>query len=282
MTATTSLAQALSAQDIIRHYDLMPHVEGGHYRRVWCSSQDLQPESLPCGIYGSRPCSTSILYLLQAGERSRLHRIRQDELWHFHLGGPLRLYCLTPDGKELDRILGADILAGQHLLLPMPGGCWFGAEPCPGTDFSLVSCTVAPGFDFRDFELAKAAGKATGNVTTAEIQDATPAVLESHSSERACYGPQGKTDGTSNNASKQCLINQLKENGGIGSISEQLLDTRADVTIGGGSKYFRQTVQGGECAGKTVWEQAKEMGYQTVENDPAAIAMIVKTAKISR
>ena len=67
MTATTSLAQALSAQDIIRHYDLMPHVEGGHYRRVWCSSQDLQPESLPCGIYGSRPCSTSILYLLQAG-----------------------------------------------------------------------------------------------------------------------------------------------------------------------------------------------------------------------
>lgn len=54
------------------------------------------------------------------------------------------------------------------------------------------------------------------------------------------------------------------------------------MTIGGGSKYFRQTVQGGECAGKTVWEQAKEMGYQTVENDPAAIVMIVKTAKISR
>ena len=120
------------------------------------------------------------------------------------------------------------------------------------------------------FELAKAAGKATGNVTTAEIQDATPAVLESHSSERACYGPQGKTDGSSNNAAKNCLANQLKENGGIGSISEQLLDTRADVTIGGGSKYFRQTVQGGEYQGKTVWQQAQAMGYQTVENDPAA------------
>ena len=88
------------------------------------------------------------------------------------------------------------------------------------------------------FELAKAAGKATGNVTTAEIQDATPAVLESHSTERGCYGPQGKTDGSSNDALKRCLANQLKENGGIGSISEQLLDTRADVTIGGGSKYF--------------------------------------------
>ena len=120
------------------------------------------------------------------------------------------------------------------------------------------------------FELAKAAGKATGNVTTAEIQDATPAVLESHSTERGCYGPQGKTDGTSNDALKRCLANQLKENGGIGSISEQVLDTRADVTIGGGSKYFRQTVQGGEYQGKTVWQQAQAMGYQTVENDPAA------------
>lgn len=120
------------------------------------------------------------------------------------------------------------------------------------------------------FELAKAAGKATGNVTTAEIQDATPAVLESHSTERGCYGPQGKSDGTSNDALKRCLANQLKENGGIGSISEQLLDTRADVTIGGGSKYFRQTVQGGEYQGKTVWQQAQAMGYQTVENDPAA------------
>ena len=120
-------------------------------------------------------------------------------------------------------------------------------------------------------ELAKAKGLATGNVTTSEIQDATPAVLESHSTERSCYGPQGKTDGSSNNADKQCRAEQLKENGGIGSISEQLLDTRADVTIGGGSKYFRQTVQGGEYAGKTVWEQAQAMGYQTVENDPAAM-----------
>lgn len=121
-------------------------------------------------------------------------------------------------------------------------------------------------------ELAKANGLATGNVTTSEIQDATPAVQESHSTERACYGPQGKTDGSSDNSAKNCLANQLKQNGGIGSISEQLLDTRADVTIGGGSKYFRQTAQGGEYAGKTLWEQAEERGYQTVENDVDAFA----------
>lgn len=123
-------------------------------------------------------------------------------------------------------------------------------------------------------ELAKAKGLATGNVTTSEIQDATPAVLESHSTERSCYGPQGKTDGSSNNADKQCRAEQLKENGGIGSISEQLLDTRADVTIGGGSKYFRQTAQGGDYAGKTLWEQAKERGFQTVENDVDAFSAL--------
>ena len=110
-----------------------------------------------------------------------------------------------------------------------------------------------------------------GDTNAGTGQYTTPAVLESHSTERGCYGPQGKTDGSSNDALKRCLANQLKENGGIGSISERLLDTRADVTIGGGSKYFRQTVQGGEYAGKTVWEQAKEMGYQTVENDSAAM-----------
>ncbi len=130
--------------------------------------------------------------------------------------------------------------------------------------------------------IAAIASVATLGALAAPASTPPPAVLESHSTERGCYGPQGKTDGSSNDALKRCLASQLKENGGIGSISEQLLDTRADVTIGGGSKYFRQTVQGGECAGKTVWEQAKEMGYQTVENDPAAIAMIVKTAKISR
>ena len=124
-------------------------------------------------------------------------------------------------------------------------------------------------------ELAKAKGLATGNVTTAEIQDATPAVLESHSTERACYGPQGKWDGSDKNGDGKvdledaklagigsCLANQLKANGGIGSISEQLLDTRADVTIGGGSKYFNQLDENG----KTLWDDAAARGFQTVKS----------------
>lgn len=174
-------------------------------------------------------------------------------------------------GKDGDGKLVANPNPGK--LTPVTDSSASGSAWATGTKTynNAVDVDIYGNPQLNLFELAKAAGKATGNVTTAEIQDATPAVLESHSSERACYGPQGKTDGTSNNASKQCLINQLKENGGIGSISEQLLDTRADVTIGGGSKYFRQTVQGGEYKGKTVWEQAKEMGFQTVENDPAAM-----------
>lgn len=172
-------------------------------------------------------------------------------------------------GKDGDGKLVANPNPGK--LTPVTDSSASGSSWATGTKTynNAVDVDIYGNPQLNLFELAKAAGKATGNVTTAEIQDATPAVLESHSSERACYGPQGKTDG--NNASKQCLINQLKENGGIGSISEQLLDTRADVTIGGGSKYFRQTVQGGEYKGKTVWEQAKEMGFQTVENDPAAM-----------
>ena len=179
-------------------------------------------------------------------------------------------------GKDGDGKLVANPNPGK--LTPVTDSSASGSSWATGTKTynNAVDVDIYGNPQLNLFELAKAAGKATGNVTTAEIQDATPAVLESHSSERACYGPQGKTDGSSNgaannDAAKRCLVNQLKENGGIGSISEQLLDTRADVTIGGGSKYFRQTVQGGEYKGKTVWEQAKEMGFQTVENDPAAM-----------
>jgi len=106
-------------------------------------------------------------------------------------------------------------------------------------------------------ELAKAAGKATGNVSTAEIQDATPAALISHVTSRKCYGPVV--------TSEQCSANAL-ENGGKGSITEQLLNARADVTLGGGAKTFSETAKAGEWSGKTLREQAEIRGYQWVDN----------------
>jgi len=106
-------------------------------------------------------------------------------------------------------------------------------------------------------ELAKAAGKATGNVSTAELQDATPAALMAHVTSRKCYGPE-KT-------SELCPGNAL-EQGGKGSISEQLLKTRADVTLGGGAKSFGETAKAGEYQGKTLREQAQAQGFQLVDN----------------
>lgn len=102
-------------------------------------------------------------------------------------------------------------------------------------------------------ELAKAGGMATGNVSTAEIEDATPAVLVSHISARSCYGPV-KTSTT--------CASEAKENGGLGSIAEQMLDTRPDVTMGGGSATFDEVAKAGKWSGKTLAQQAKDRGYQ--------------------
>ena len=84
-----------------------------------------------------------------------MHRIRQDELWHFHLGGPLRLACIDTHGQPREVILGPNIMAGQHVQFTIPGGCWFGATPAPGSEFALVGCTVSPGFDMEDLRLGQ-------------------------------------------------------------------------------------------------------------------------------
>lgn len=115
----------------------------------------IPPSGLPEPFTGSRHFSTAIYFLLEQGQYSRLHRIRSDEIWHFYLGGPLRLAMIHPDGKTDEIILGHDIAAGQTLQYVVPAGVWFGATPCAETDFSFVGCTVAPGFDFADFEMGK-------------------------------------------------------------------------------------------------------------------------------
>lgn len=102
-------------------------------------------------------------------------------------------------------------------------------------------------------EIAKANGLKTGNVSTAEIQDATPAVQAAHVDARSCYGPDSTTCG-----------DDALENGGLGSISEQILDTRADLTLGGGAASFAQTARAGDWAGRTLFEQAADRGYQVL------------------
>ncbi|WP_407260792.1 alkaline phosphatase [Klebsiella pneumoniae] len=118
-------------------------------------------------------------------------------------------------------------------------------------------------------ELAKAAGLATGNVSTAELQDATPAALVAHVTSRKCYGPTV--------TSEKCPSNAL-EKGGKGSITEQLLNARPDVTLGGGAKTFAETATAGEWQGKTLREQAQARGYQIV-TDAASLAAATEASQ---
>ena len=145
----------MKAEALIKRFGLVAHPEGGYYRESYRSDGIIPQSGLPERFTGSRHFSTAIYFLLEQGQYSRLHRIRSDEIWHFYLGGPLRLAMIHPDGKTDEIILGQDIAAGQTLQYVVPAGVWFGATPCAETDFSFVGCTVAPGFDFADFEMGK-------------------------------------------------------------------------------------------------------------------------------
>ena len=140
--------------DLIRLYKLEPHPEGGYFRESYRSDMTIPAGALGSAFGGARNCSTAIYFLLPEGSKSALHRIKSDEVWHFYLGGPLTLAQILPDGRTEYSTLGPDIKAGHKFQHVVPAGCWFGAYTEPGSGFSFAGCTVAPGFDFSDFELA--------------------------------------------------------------------------------------------------------------------------------
>jgi len=134
-----------------RTLGLGPHPEGGHFRETWRAAESAT--GLPARFEGARALGTAIHYLLRAGERSRLHRLLADEAWHFYDGGPLQLHLFDPASGYRRLVLGRDPSRGELLQCVVPNGTWFGAEPAAGTDYSLVGCTCAPGFEYGDFEL---------------------------------------------------------------------------------------------------------------------------------
>lgn len=132
--------------------DLTPHPEGGWFRETWRSPVSFTPPGYP----GPRSAATAIYFLLCPGERSGWHVVRSDELWLWHLGGPLTLFlggneAEPAPGRTL--LLGRDVPAGQQPQALVPAGTWQSAAPA-GDEPVLVSCVVAPGFDFADFRLA--------------------------------------------------------------------------------------------------------------------------------
>jgi len=136
----------------ISHLSLRPHPEGGFYRETYRSLENIQPCGLPTRFSASRSFSTAIHFLLRSQDRSLLHRIKSDELWHFHYGSMLHIYVLHQEGVALYK-LGNDPDAGESLQVVIPANCWFGAKVNAPNTYTLASCTVAPGFDFQDFEL---------------------------------------------------------------------------------------------------------------------------------
>ena len=147
----------MTVHQLIQQYNLQPHPEGGWYKETYKSGEYISGSALPERFGGSRAFSTAIYFLLEQGNFSAFHRIKSDECWHFYAGDPLLIYVIQANGT-LDIIhLGNDIEKGQVFQFVIPANCWFASRPAPGSHFCFVGCTVAPGFDFTDFELAKSA-----------------------------------------------------------------------------------------------------------------------------
>lgn len=135
----------MTADEIKRLLKLEPHPEGGFYRQTYIAPEGIE---LP---RGRRAYGTAIYYLLEPGTFSEMHVLTSDEVFHFHLGDPVEMLQLYPDGRSALLTLGKDLAAGQELQLVVPAGVWQGSRLAEGGKFALLGCTVAPGFDFADY-----------------------------------------------------------------------------------------------------------------------------------
>ena len=138
----------------IDHLQLSSHPEGGYYAEYYRSPLELDAPP-HVAQPGKRNICTGIYFLLQQGQFSAFHRIASDEIWHFYYGEPLHVLELDQTGKLTNHKLGNQPHLGQNLHCVIQAGNWFAAALGSGSGYSLCGCTVSPGFDFHDFELAK-------------------------------------------------------------------------------------------------------------------------------
>lgn len=144
-----------TATDWIKKLELLPHPEGGYYKEVYRSDEKITKNSLPSRYSSERTFATSIYYLLQSGQFSSFHKLKSDETWHFYSGSPIAIYLISLSGSFEKVILGDEIDKAQLLQYTIERETWFAAEPLDENSFSLIGCSVAPGFEFDDFELGK-------------------------------------------------------------------------------------------------------------------------------
>jgi uncharacterized protein len=138
----------------IARLNLEPHAEGGYYRQTYRSDVSIAQSALPLQFKGARPASTAIYFLLDGKNFSAFHRLQADEIWHFYAGSALVVHAIVPDGRHSELLLGSDSESGESFQGVVKAGCWLAARVKDPNAFALVGCTMAPGFDFEDFELA--------------------------------------------------------------------------------------------------------------------------------
>jgi hypothetical protein len=141
------------AQYWIDRLSLKPHPEGGYYKEIYRSEEIIKQQYLPERYTADHCFSTAIYFLVKGHEHSSFHRIKSDELWHFYCGSSLILYSIDKDGMLFRIKLGSNLEQGQLFQAHIKRGCWFAAEPENADSYTLVGCTVSPGFEFEDFEL---------------------------------------------------------------------------------------------------------------------------------
>ena len=143
----------LNAEYWISHLGLKPHPEGGFFNEIFRSSIKIPKEVLPIGYKSPRRVATSIYFLLRSGDISRLHRLRSDELWYYHTGCAVKIVYIDKEGNKHTKFLGCNIEKAEEPSIHISAGNIFAAEPVEKDSYCLMSCVVAPGFEFEDFEM---------------------------------------------------------------------------------------------------------------------------------
>ena len=156
-----------SADYFIKELNLQKHPEGGYFKEIYRSEEVINSNTLPKYFDGERNISTSIYFLLKSDDFSSFHKIKSDEIWHFYYGSPLTIFAII-NGKIEKLLLGNNPENGESFQQIVPKNSWFAACINKPDSFSLVGCTVAPGFDFNDFELA----------TRKELLESYPLLIE--------------------------------------------------------------------------------------------------------
>ena len=139
----------------IHKLQLEPHPEGGYFRQTYKAGLTLEASALPFSFSGPRVASTAIYFLLEGENFSAFHRLRSDEMWHFYAGSTLKIHVIGPEGEYSSILLGRDAERGEVFQAVVKAGCWFASHVGDWKSWALVGCTVAPGFEYEDFEMGK-------------------------------------------------------------------------------------------------------------------------------